>query len=96
MQLEPALDESVAAIALLSPHDIRMLREVEQPPQLVRRVMDCVLILLHAKIVPIKMTTFKGQNYCQDSWAHATHLLRQADFKYKLLQYNPAGPAVFF
>jgi dynein heavy chain len=44
---KPALDAALAALNSISPKDITSLKALKNPPDVVKRIFDCVLLLRH-------------------------------------------------
>ena len=42
---QPALDAALAALNSITPKDITSLKALKSPPDIVRRIFDCVLLL---------------------------------------------------
>jgi dynein heavy chain len=57
---QPALDAALAALDSIKPKDITNLKAMKNPPDLVKRVFDCVLLLRQFPIEKTKWQEFKG------------------------------------
>ncbi len=44
---KPALDAALAALNSISPKDITSLKALKNPPDVIKRIFDCVLLLRH-------------------------------------------------
>lgn len=49
-QAKPALDAAIAALNSISPKDITALKALKNPPDVIKRIFDCVLLLRYAKL----------------------------------------------
>merc|ERR1719478_1698647 len=49
---KPALDDAENALKAITAKDIGLLKQLKQPPDLVKRVFDMVLILFQIEVVP--------------------------------------------
>lgn len=50
---KPALDAAVAALNSITPKDIASLKALKNPPDVVKRIFDCVLLLRYARSKPV-------------------------------------------
>ena len=66
----PALEEAEAALNTIKPADIATVRKLANPPSLIQRIMDCVLLLFQRKLVPIELNPDKPGCY-KPSWSDA-------------------------
>ena len=57
---QPALDAALAALDSIKPKDIQNLKAMKNPPDLVKRVFDCVLILRQFPMEKVTWQEFKG------------------------------------
>ncbi len=49
---QPALDAAVEALNSITPKDITSLKALKNPPDIVKRIFDCVLLLRYWCILP--------------------------------------------
>ena len=49
---KPALDEAEAALSAITAKDIGMLAALKKPPELIKRLFDCVLVLFMEEMIP--------------------------------------------
>ena len=47
-QAKPALDAALAALNSITPKDINGLKALKNPPDVIKRIFDCVLLLRRA------------------------------------------------
>ena len=93
---QPALDEADAALKMVTAKDIGLLRQLKQPPNLIQRLFDCVIILLRKDLVrDDKMgnvaVTVKERLQLADSWKAALPLMAQSDFLDRILLFDRDG-----
>lgn len=50
-EAQPALQAALAALNSISPTDINSLKALKNPPNIVKRIFDCVLLLRYEKLV---------------------------------------------
>jgi len=63
---KPALDEALSALNSITPKDIVSLKALKSPPDVVKRIFDCVLLL---RYWPIDKVTHRLQCPCSpDAW----------------------------
>jgi hypothetical protein len=51
---KPALDDALAALNQIRPADITSLKALKSPPDIVKRIFDCVLLLRYWPISPVR------------------------------------------
>lgn len=89
---KPMLEESENALKSITAKDINLLKSFKQPPDLVKRVFDVVLILFKMEVVPTQAleAEIKGTKRLQleASWKHATALMGDIGFLPSVLQFN--------
>ena len=68
---QPALNAARAALEQITANDMKTLKSMQKPPEMVRRIFDGVCILLHHHVdTPQCVTSTKGRLMLQDSWQH--------------------------
>lgn len=65
---EPALIAAVNALNGLQPDDFAVLKKLANPPALIKRIFDAVLILLQRPVGPPGAEMVKGELWQTDSW----------------------------
>ena len=51
---EPALNAALSALNSIAPKDITSLKALKNPPDVVKRIFDCVLILRHFAVEKVR------------------------------------------
>ena len=86
---QPALDAALAALDSIKPKDIQNLKAMKNPPDLVKRVFDCVLILRQFPMEKVTWQEFKGF-MCFNSTANyptSVKMMSDTQFLQKLMQF---------
>jgi dynein heavy chain len=84
---KPALDEAEAALSAITAKDIGMLKSLKKPPELIKRLFDCVLILFQEPLIPCEVEEVKRLQLCV-SWDRASVVMSRASFLEELFQFN--------
>jgi hypothetical protein len=86
----PVLREAELALAQLSPKDISMLKTIRAPPELIKRVFDCVLLIRREPLEPFELYAPRADCLVpRDSWRHALQMLAEpARFLDELARFN--------
>ena len=74
---KPALDEAEAALSAITAKDIGMLKSLKKPPELIKRLFDCVLILFQEPLIPCEVEEVKRLQLCV-SWDRASVVMSRA------------------
>ena len=81
---KPALDDAENALTAITPKDIGLLKQLKQPPDLVKRVFDMVLILFQKECNPSKaetVTTKRGDVLqLEGSWNFSLPMMADVGF----------------
>ena len=90
---QPALDQADAALKMVTAKDIGLLRQLKQPPNLIQRLFDCVIILLRKGLVRDDkvgntVETVKDRLQLTHSWQAALPLMAQSDFLDNILSFD--------
>eukprot|EP00741_Cyanophora_paradoxa_P017811 tig00021017_g17202.t1 len=85
---EPALRDAEQALKGITPKDIQLLKTMKNPPDLIKRIFDGVLVLFYAEIVPTKMVEFKGRLQVLDSYPISLKVMADTQFLVKLLEFR--------
>lgn len=84
---KPALESAVDALNSISSKDINSLKSLRKPPDVIKRIMDCVLILYHAPLSKIGWHEIKGIMVIQSSYEESLKLMNDLSFLQKLLTF---------
>ena len=76
---KPALDEAEAALSAITAKDIGMLKSLKKPPELIKRLFDCVLLLFQEPVIPAETETVKRLQLCV-SWAQSSIVMSRSTF----------------
>ena len=89
---KPALDDAENALKAITAKDIGLLKQLKQPPDLVKRVFDVVLILFQKEIVPpvaVVVDTKRGSvTQLDGSWMFALPMMADIGFLGSLERFN--------
>jgi len=89
---KPALDDAENALKAITAKDIGLLKQLKQPPDLVKRVFDVVLILFQKDIVPsaaVVVETKRGAvTQLDGSWMYALPMMADIGFLGSLERFN--------
>ncbi|XP_023213444.1 dynein heavy chain 5, axonemal-like [Centruroides sculpturatus] len=82
----PALREAEAALDTVRPTHIASVRKLSHPPHLVMRIMDCVLILFHRRLLPVTIDT---EHHCVvPSWEESLKFMSSTSFLQNLQNFD--------
>lgn len=74
----PALEEAAEALNTIKPADIATVRRLGKPPNLIMRIMDCVLVLFQRRLEPYRADM---ERLCpRPSWAESQKLMLNTGF----------------
>lgn len=82
----PQLKMAEDALKTIKSQDIAVVRRLGKPPHLITVIMDCVLILSHKKLEPVKMDWEK--NFLKTSWGESSKMMSDTNFLKKIRDYN--------
>lgn len=77
---EPALHAALSALNSISPKDITSLKALKNPPDIVKRIFDCVLILRHFGVEKVAWTEQKGAMVLAGSYENSVRMMQDANF----------------
>ena len=87
-EAKPALDEADNALKAITAKDVGLLKTLKQPPNLIQRLFDCVLILMRCSVQPCAAVEVKGRLQLQDSWKEALPVMSQSGFLGSILNFD--------
>lgn len=65
---KPALDEALSALNSITPKDIVSLKALKSPPDIVKRIFDCVLLLRYWPIDKVCVCVPLSGLFCCAAW----------------------------
>ena len=84
---KPALDAALEALNSITPKDITSLKALRNPPDVIKRIMDCVLILRHMRVGKTSWQEVKGLMVLEASYPEALKMMNDMGFLQKLLTF---------
>lgn len=86
---KPALEKAEKALESIKPNDITQLKSLGKPPQLIKRIMDCVLILQIKPLLPVQPDVNQPQRteLYEPSWKSSVSMMSDLNFLKTLLEY---------
>ncbi|KAG8470448.1 hypothetical protein KFE25_008869 [Diacronema lutheri] len=85
---QPALDEAENALKAINAKDIQLLKQLKSPPEIIRRIFDCVLILLGGDIVPCALVKPKERFTLEASWSLALPMMGKSTFLEDIMHFD--------
>jgi len=77
---QPALDAAQSALSAINPKDIGLLKQLKNPPEIIKRIFDCVLILFGNDLKPSALVKPKEMLQLDDSWSSALDMMSKPTF----------------
>ena len=84
---KPALDAALEALNSITPKDINSLKALRNPPDVIKRIMDCVLILRHMRVDKTSWQEVKGLMVLEASYPEAVKMMNDMGFLQNLLTF---------
>jgi dynein heavy chain len=84
---KPALLEAEAALKMVSSKDVQTLKKLANPPELIKRIFDGVLILKGAKLEKWTAVEVKGRTQMKDSYAISQKIMGESSFIESLINF---------
>ena len=84
---KPALDAALEALNSITPKDINSLKALRNPPDVIKRIMDCVLILRHMRVGRTSWQEVKGLMVLEASYPEALKMMNDMGFLQNLLTF---------
>jgi dynein heavy chain len=88
-QAKPEKEKAEASLNSIYAKDIQTMKTLKSPPDVVKRIFDCVLILRQWPINKVEWHEFKGNNVISGSYDTAMRMLADANQALKALQNFP-------
>jgi len=86
-EAQPALEAALAALNSISPKDIVSLKALKSPPDVIKRIMDTVLLLRHFPINKASWQDIKGAKVLVASYEEAVKMMADMNFLQSLLTF---------
>ncbi|XP_076818600.1 dynein axonemal heavy chain 5-like isoform X2 [Clavelina lepadiformis] len=87
LEAKPALEQAENALKTIQPADIATVRRLGHPPNLIMRIMDCVLILFQRRLDSVSADS-ERPNIIKPSWGEALKMMTESGFLTKLQNFN--------
>lgn len=84
---KPALQAAVEALNSIQPKDIQSLKALKNPPDVVKRIFDCVLLLRHFPINRVSWQDIKGAKVIIGSYDEAVKMMGDMAFLQALVNF---------
>jgi dynein heavy chain, axonemal len=84
---KPALLEAEAALKMVSSKDVQTLKKLANPPDLIKRIFDGVLILKGAKLEKWTQVEVKGRIQMKDSYSISQKIMGESSFIESLINF---------
>lgn len=82
----PQLKLAEEALLTVKSQDIAVVRRLGKPPHLLTVIMDCVLVLSHKRLDPVKMDWEK--NFLKTTWSESTKMMSDTSFLKKIREFK--------
>ena len=84
---KPALEAAVSALSSITNKDIGTLKQLKNPPDVVKRIFDAVLVLSHKKVLPIKYQDVKGNQVLESNYSESAVMMGKSTFLQDLMNF---------
>jgi dynein heavy chain len=84
---KPALEVALAALNSITQKDIVSLKSLKSPPDVVKRIFDCVLLLRHFPVGKVAWQDVKGSKVLVGSYEEAVRMMGDMTFLQSLLNF---------
>jgi len=85
---QPALDEAENALKAINAKDIQLLKQLKNPPEIIKRIFDCVLILMGGELLPCVLVKPKERFTFDASWQYALPMMGKSTFLDDIFNFN--------
>ncbi|KAL6769277.1 DHC15 [Auxenochlorella protothecoides x Auxenochlorella symbiontica] len=86
-EAQPALQAALAALNSITPTDITSLKALKNPPNIVKRIFDCVLLLRHFPVNNVAWQELKGTMVIAGSYEDAVKMMGDLNFLQSLIHF---------
>jgi dynein heavy chain len=84
---KPALDAALEALNSITPKDIGSLKSLRKPPDVIKRILDCVLLLRHMPVSKVAWHEIKHTMVIQSSYDESLKMMGEMGFLQNLLNF---------
>ena len=84
---KPALDAALEALNSITQKDIQSLKALKNPPDVVKRIFDCVLILRHMPVLKVNWIEVKGYMVILGNYEESVKMMGDSNFLGALLSF---------
>ncbi|KAG8468097.1 hypothetical protein KFE25_007149 [Diacronema lutheri] len=85
---QPALDAAQNALSSINAKDIGLLKQLKNPPEIIKRIFDCVVILFKNYVVTPALVKPKENLQLEDSWSSALEMMGKPTFLNNIFNFN--------
>ena len=84
---KPALDAALAALSSITPKDIGALKALKNPPDVIKRIFDCVLLLRRFSVARVSWQVVKGSAVICGDYEAAVRMMGDTQFLSALVNF---------
>ena len=84
---KPALDAALAALSSITPKDIGSLKALKNPPDVIKRIFDCVLLLRRFSLTKVSWQVVKGSAVICGDYEAAVRMMGDTQFLSSLVNF---------
>lgn len=84
---KPALDAALAALSSIAPKDIGALKALKNPPDVIKRIFDCVLLLRRFSLAKVSWQVVKGSAVICGDYEAAVRMMGDTQFLSALVNF---------
>ncbi|KAK9794950.1 hypothetical protein WJX73_010224 [Symbiochloris irregularis] len=88
---KPALDAAVAALNSITPKDIVGLKALKSPPDIIKRIFDCVLLLRYFPVNKVSWQDIKGSKVILGTYEESVKMMGDMNFLTALTRFPKEG-----
>ncbi|KAJ1633354.1 dynein heavy chain and region D6 of dynein motor-domain-containing protein [Pavlovales sp. CCMP2436] len=85
---QPALDAAQNALSSINSKDIGLLKQLKNPPEIIKRIFDCVVILFSNACNPAGLCKPKEMLQLDDSWSSALDMMGKPTFLNNIFNFD--------
>jgi dynein heavy chain len=84
---KPALDAALSALNSITQKDIQSLKALKNPPDIVKRIFDCVLVLRYMPVLKVQWIDVKGYMVILGNYEDSVRMMGDPNFLSALLSF---------